>query len=122
MGRLGVSSSDSLGCRTHGSEHVGGLAAVRSLADRDWERGSARAGNGVAMVQVWMQVQVHMQEWVWVWERPGDDVNVVVAADRGWGRVGVKAQARTRLRHGDAVVVVADEGVGPWGRPVGPPR
>jgi hypothetical protein len=59
---------DPLGCCTHGSERVGGLAAVRSLADRDWKRGSARAGNGAAMVQVWMQVQVHMQEWVWVWE------------------------------------------------------
>ena len=75
-----------------------------------------------------MQVQVHMQEWVWVWvwEWPGDDANIVVAVDRGWGRVGVKAQARahTRLRRGVVAVVVAfvaDEGVGPWGRPVGTP-
>ena len=70
-------------------------------------------------------VQAHAREWEWRRVRKRcDDVYVVVAADWGWRRVGVeaRARARTRLRRGDGVAVfVIDEGVGPWGCPVGAP-
>jgi hypothetical protein len=55
-----------------------------------------------------------------------DDTGVVIVADRGWGRVGVKARAHTHSRRGNGIAIVItvfviDKGVGPWGCPVGAP-
>jgi hypothetical protein len=117
---------DPMGARTHGGDRGRRHAVGRSRAVRvcEWGRGQ---GMGMGWGE-WV-VQARAREWEWrrVRERC-DDVYIVIAADRGWRRVGVevRARARTRSRQGDGIAVVVavfvvDEGVGPWGRPVGAP-
>ena len=110
---------DPMGARTHGGDCGRRRAVGRSRAVRvcEWGRGQ---GMGMGWGE-WV-VQACAREWEWrrVWEWR-DDV-YVIAANRGWRRVGVevRARARTRSRQGDGVAVfVVDEGVGPWGCPVG---